>query len=192
MGDEAAWRTMCARELCAVVTFGAPQRAGGRDRRAWAQDLHLEIGAMRSREAPRSPRRDRGPPGIPPVDELSRLRGHVDGLAPQIAQGPCEGAEAIHQGRALVDQHEVRSPNDAEPTAHCRGRLEGLGAHLDTEALRGLDQFVEELLGVHGCDGTRRTRRGERITRARPGSGGGFDLEQPRPAQGAQGVRRPP
>jgi hypothetical protein len=29
----------------------------------------------------------------------------------------------------------VRSPNDAEPTAHCRGRLEGLGAHLDTEAL---------------------------------------------------------
>jgi hypothetical protein len=59
MGDESlagsVWRTLCARELCAVVTFGAPQRAGGRDRRAWAQDLHLEIGAMRSREAPRSP-----------------------------------------------------------------------------------------------------------------------------------------
>ena len=32
---------------------------------------------------------------IPPIDELSRLRGHVDGLAPQIAQGPREGAEAI-------------------------------------------------------------------------------------------------
>jgi hypothetical protein len=104
---------------------------------------------------------------IPPVDELSRLRGHVDGLAPQIAQGPREGAEPIHQGRALVDQHEVRPPNDAEPTAHGRGRLEGLGAHLDTEALRGLDQFVEELLGVHGGDDTRRTRRGER--RSGPG-----------------------
>jgi hypothetical protein len=48
-------RTLCAREFCALVTFGAPQRAGGRDRRAWAQDLHLEIGAMRSRVALRSP-----------------------------------------------------------------------------------------------------------------------------------------
>jgi hypothetical protein len=134
---------------------------------------------MRSREALRSPRRDQGACRDPPVDEVSRLRGHVDGLAPQIAQGPREGAEAIHQRRALVDQHKVRSPNDAEPTAHCRGRLEGLGAHLDTEALRGLDQFVEELLGVHGGNDTRRTRRGERRTRARPGSGGGFDLELP-------------
>lgn len=56
MGDESlagsVWRTLCARELCAVVTFGVPQRAAGRDRRAWAQDLRNEIAAMRSREAP--------------------------------------------------------------------------------------------------------------------------------------------
>jgi 1-acyl-sn-glycerol-3-phosphate acyltransferase len=51
MGDESLagsiWRTLCARELCAVVTFGVPQLAAGRDRRAWAQDLHREIAAMR-------------------------------------------------------------------------------------------------------------------------------------------------
>jgi 1-acyl-sn-glycerol-3-phosphate acyltransferase len=51
MGDESlagsVWRTLCARELCAVVTFGAPQVAAGRDRRAWAQDLRREIVAMR-------------------------------------------------------------------------------------------------------------------------------------------------
>jgi 1-acyl-sn-glycerol-3-phosphate acyltransferase len=51
MGDESLvgsiWRTLCARELCAVVTFGPPQLAAGRDRRAWAQDLHREIAAMR-------------------------------------------------------------------------------------------------------------------------------------------------
>jgi 1-acyl-sn-glycerol-3-phosphate acyltransferase len=56
MGDESlagsVWRTLCARDLCAVVTFGAPQRAAGRDRRAWAQDLRNEIAAMRSCEAP--------------------------------------------------------------------------------------------------------------------------------------------
>ena len=54
MGDESLagslWRTLCARELCAVVTFGAPQRAAGRDRRAWARDLRDEIAAMRSLE----------------------------------------------------------------------------------------------------------------------------------------------
>lgn len=59
MGDESlvgsVWRTLRARELCAVVTFGAPQRAAGRDRRAWAKDLQNEIAAMRSREALRSP-----------------------------------------------------------------------------------------------------------------------------------------
>jgi 1-acyl-sn-glycerol-3-phosphate acyltransferase len=55
MGDESlagsVWRTLRARELCARVTFGAPQRAAGRDRRAWAKDLRNEIAAMRSREA---------------------------------------------------------------------------------------------------------------------------------------------
>ena len=57
MGDESlagsVWRTLYARDLCAVVTFGAPQRAAGRDRRAWAKDLHNEIAAMRLREPPR-------------------------------------------------------------------------------------------------------------------------------------------
>jgi 1-acyl-sn-glycerol-3-phosphate acyltransferase len=51
MGDESLlrsiWRTLCARELCAVVAFGTPQLAGGRKRRAWAEDLRREITAMR-------------------------------------------------------------------------------------------------------------------------------------------------
>jgi 1-acyl-sn-glycerol-3-phosphate acyltransferase len=55
MGDESlagsVWRTLRARELCAVVTFGAPQRAAGRHRRDWAKDLQNEIAAMRSSEA---------------------------------------------------------------------------------------------------------------------------------------------
>jgi 1-acyl-sn-glycerol-3-phosphate acyltransferase len=58
MGDESlagsVWRTLRARNLCALVTFGAPQRADGRDRRAWARDLRSEIVAMRSRAALRS------------------------------------------------------------------------------------------------------------------------------------------
>ena len=58
MGDESlggsVWRTLSARNLCAVVAFGAPQRADGRDRRAWASDLRSEIIAMRSRAAHRS------------------------------------------------------------------------------------------------------------------------------------------
>ena len=51
MGDDSLlrsiWRTLCARELCAVAAFGPPRSAEGRDRRAWAQDLHREITAMR-------------------------------------------------------------------------------------------------------------------------------------------------
>jgi 1-acyl-sn-glycerol-3-phosphate acyltransferase len=51
LGDESLlgsiWRTIRARHLRTVVKFGAPQRADGRDRRAWAQDLHAEIVAMR-------------------------------------------------------------------------------------------------------------------------------------------------
>ena len=43
------WRTICARKLRAVVGFGAPQRAEGRDRRAWARDLRASIVAMRPR-----------------------------------------------------------------------------------------------------------------------------------------------
>lgn len=51
VGDESLlgsiWRTLCARDLRAVVVFGTPRRADGRDRRAWAQDLRSEIAAMR-------------------------------------------------------------------------------------------------------------------------------------------------
>jgi len=51
MGDEtlvrSIWRTLATRELCAVLTFGTVQRADGRDRRAWAQQLRNEIVAMR-------------------------------------------------------------------------------------------------------------------------------------------------
>jgi 1-acyl-sn-glycerol-3-phosphate acyltransferase len=51
MGDESLvgsiWRTLCARDLCAVLVFGTPQRADGRDRRAWAQELRREITVMR-------------------------------------------------------------------------------------------------------------------------------------------------
>jgi 1-acyl-sn-glycerol-3-phosphate acyltransferase len=51
MGDESLvgsiWHTLCARQLCAVVTFDPPQLPAGRDRRAWAQDLRRKIVAMR-------------------------------------------------------------------------------------------------------------------------------------------------
>jgi len=52
-GDESLvgsiWRTLCARELCAVVAFGEAKYADGRDRRSWAKDLRAEIDAMRRR-----------------------------------------------------------------------------------------------------------------------------------------------
>ncbi len=58
VGDESlagsVWRTLRARNLCAVVTFGEPQRAAGRDRRVWAKELRNEVAAMRSGEALRS------------------------------------------------------------------------------------------------------------------------------------------
>jgi 1-acyl-sn-glycerol-3-phosphate acyltransferase len=51
MGDDSLvgsiWRTLCAQDLSAVLEFGSPQRADGRDRRAWAQELRKVIGAMR-------------------------------------------------------------------------------------------------------------------------------------------------
>jgi 1-acyl-sn-glycerol-3-phosphate acyltransferase len=51
MGDESLvgsiWRTLFARALRADVVFGPPQRADGRDRRAWARELRSEITAMR-------------------------------------------------------------------------------------------------------------------------------------------------
>jgi len=41
------WRTLTAPPITAVVHFGAPQRAEGRDRRQWASDLHETVAALR-------------------------------------------------------------------------------------------------------------------------------------------------
>jgi 1-acyl-sn-glycerol-3-phosphate acyltransferase len=40
------WRTLRAQPLCAVVTFGEPQSAKGRDRRTWAVDLRMAVAAL--------------------------------------------------------------------------------------------------------------------------------------------------
>jgi 1-acyl-sn-glycerol-3-phosphate acyltransferase len=37
------WRTLCTDNLRAIVMFGEPQHAAGRDRRAWARDLRDRI-----------------------------------------------------------------------------------------------------------------------------------------------------
>ena len=42
------WRTLSAPALCAVVTFGEPQSAQGRDRRAWAADLRRAVADLRT------------------------------------------------------------------------------------------------------------------------------------------------
>jgi 1-acyl-sn-glycerol-3-phosphate acyltransferase len=51
VGDEtllqSIWRTLAAPEITAVVRFGEPQDAQGRDRRAWARDLRGAISALR-------------------------------------------------------------------------------------------------------------------------------------------------
>ena len=41
------WRTLSAPPLCVVLTFGEPQFAAGRDRRAWAADLQGVVDALR-------------------------------------------------------------------------------------------------------------------------------------------------
>jgi len=64
-----------------------------------------------------------------------------------------ERAEAIRQRRALVDQHQALAPHHAEAAPHRRGRLERLRSDLDAEPSRGVEQLVEEALGIH------RTRR---------------------------------
>lgn len=42
------WRTLTAPRFCAVLHFGEPQHADGRDRRAWAKDLRQNILDLRS------------------------------------------------------------------------------------------------------------------------------------------------
>lgn len=83
------------------------------------------------------------------LDELPGLRCHVDGLALEIDQRPSEGADAIWQWRALVDQHELLAPYDTETSTHGCGRLEGLHPNLYPELPCGLEQFVKEMLVVH-------------------------------------------
>lgn len=51
IGDESLlgsiWRTLRAADLRAVVRFGAPQHADGRDRRTWARDLRAQVEQLR-------------------------------------------------------------------------------------------------------------------------------------------------
>jgi 1-acyl-sn-glycerol-3-phosphate acyltransferase len=44
---ESLWRTLTAPPLAAVVSFGEPQHANGRDRRAWAVDLRGAVMSLR-------------------------------------------------------------------------------------------------------------------------------------------------
>ncbi len=44
---QSLWRTLCADNVQAVVHFGDPELAQGRDRRAWAADLRETIGRLR-------------------------------------------------------------------------------------------------------------------------------------------------
>jgi 1-acyl-sn-glycerol-3-phosphate acyltransferase len=41
------WRTVAGEPITAVVRYGQPQQANGRDRRAWAVDLHAAVDALR-------------------------------------------------------------------------------------------------------------------------------------------------
>lgn len=51
VGDDtllgSVWRTLTAPNIAVIITFGEPQRAQGRDRRAWAADLRTEIENLR-------------------------------------------------------------------------------------------------------------------------------------------------
>jgi 1-acyl-sn-glycerol-3-phosphate acyltransferase len=52
VGDEtllgSLWNTLKSCNLVAVVTYGVPQSAKGRDRRAWAADLSTEIASLKA------------------------------------------------------------------------------------------------------------------------------------------------
>ena len=51
IGDEtligSIWRTLCAPPIAAVVHYGEPEWAEGRDRRAWSQQLRTTVDALR-------------------------------------------------------------------------------------------------------------------------------------------------
>lgn len=44
---ESVWRTLCSSDLAVVITYGPPQYAEGRDRRAWALALRSDIEDLR-------------------------------------------------------------------------------------------------------------------------------------------------
>ena len=46
------WRTLCSPGMAAVVTYGEPQMAQGRDRRIWAADVRCTIADMRLPSVP--------------------------------------------------------------------------------------------------------------------------------------------
>lgn len=46
---QSLWNTLRATDVVAVVHYGGPQRAEGRDRRAWAADLRDAVAALRER-----------------------------------------------------------------------------------------------------------------------------------------------
>ncbi len=43
------WRTLCTPGIAVVITFGEPQTAQGRDRRAWAADVRAAVALLRAR-----------------------------------------------------------------------------------------------------------------------------------------------
>ncbi|RYX94332.1 MAG: 1-acyl-sn-glycerol-3-phosphate acyltransferase [Comamonadaceae bacterium] len=45
---QSLWNTLTAPPLRALVTYGAPQLSGGRNRREWAHDLQLDVEALRA------------------------------------------------------------------------------------------------------------------------------------------------
>lgn len=45
---QSIWRTLCAAPLCAVISFGEPQRPLRRDRRALARDTQTAVAALRT------------------------------------------------------------------------------------------------------------------------------------------------
>ena len=51
VGDEtllgSIWRVLSSDNLQAVVHYGEPQQAQGRDRRIWAKDLHAAVDQLR-------------------------------------------------------------------------------------------------------------------------------------------------
>jgi 1-acyl-sn-glycerol-3-phosphate acyltransferase len=52
VGDDtllgSVWRTLAGPPITAVVRFGVPQRAAGRERRAWAGELRCAVQELRS------------------------------------------------------------------------------------------------------------------------------------------------